>query len=79
MSVPLFSEGSQASRVARRLMWLGNMAALLILALGEGHVLRRTAAIMGLVCLVGCLLEHWRVHRTSGGEIEPLDLKGRLQ
>ena len=82
-TAPLFSEGSRASRIARVVLYLGWMAGTLINPLGSflgvGHAFHRTSMIVALICLLACGLEYWRVHRTSGDEIQPLNLKGPSQ
>jgi len=79
MSAPLFSEGPRASRIARLFLYAGWMAGCLITSFSiGGHTLRRASMLVALICLIGCFLEHWRVHRI-GSKIQPLNLKGPRQ
>jgi hypothetical protein len=75
--LPLFSEGSRASRIVRLFLYAGWMAGGLVAFSGiGGHTLRHASMVVGLICLIACFVEHWRVHRTGGEKIEPLNLRG---
>ncbi len=80
MMAGLFSEGPRASRIARASLWIGFIVFGPSLSIFGVHgTIGRIFDVVALTCVVACFVEYWRVHRTSGEEIQPLDLREREQ
>jgi len=75
----LFAGGTRRSKVLRFVLWVALFPGIAIGTFGHGHILRRSAVVAGLLCLLGAGLEYRRVKARDDSSIEPLDLKERAR